>query len=587
MVDHVAHAADATVRPLRWLASALVVCAAVAVGLAGAAPALRVEASALAILFGAAGWGTRFRVRAFVRAAMLSASRNELARGALVSADHLVDRAEEGRGANRLAIAFHRAEIALARGDAAAAVALLRAALVERGAGTSRGRGYGLSIRAAHAFASALAGDDETATSEISAVRQDVELRRYGRGVLMPVANVRSALARVALAEIVVASRGAGGRAPEGATPTFDAGRVEALVAASKKLVLDAANARERALLLALERMAVARVQSVYRAPPPRGAADGGRPVEWVARVMPDAATYARSRGGKSEAAAPPSAHVAPRPSRIGPRARVRAVVALVVALIGFVVLVVARPPERPFDPMHGLGVVALVVAGVVIAGAFTQRRALASVVGANDVFARAATSPTNVARALLSSLETEGAPAVVVASAEIALSRLARSSGDLEAALAHADAAVDAVDRSATPLEVTEIRAEAVAERAVALAVLGRADEARRAASETPMFFAARAALEVRVALFGALASGDVEGARVVARDVSEHLALDRRSELVVDLLRATSANVGAGLAVDERVRAELDEPLARAFIDAAAPSLVALFDASAAAPG
>lgn len=549
-----------------------------ATALAVRAPALRGEALALAVVLAGASWLASDRARRTVFDALFGAVRNELSRGELDAADRIVDAIDRKRW--EAAVAGLRAETSLARGDARGAAELLRGAV--RREDDARGRSLSLWLRSTLSLANALAGDAEGALGEVAIVRRVVERRAYGPGVLVSVDGVKQALARAALAEIVVASRASSGR--------FDAARVESLAADARRLVLDATCARERALFRALERMARAKVSSVYRAPEAPTRADDATPAEWVARVVPDARPFTSN----PRAAAPPRAPEAgPEPagssSRGGYRAAARlAAAGCVVVLVCSALLSAIHDPRRPSDPAQFVGLAAVVVVVGALVAVVRSRRVARTLRAANEVFSRAATCPSGVARALVIALDTAGAKPIVEATKEIALARIARTTGDFTAALAHADRAERALDRSVRPLDAFAVRGEASAERALALALIGRSDDARALVSSASRLFSGRAALAVRVEIYAALARGDVDGARAAALRVPENLTLDRRSELVVDLLRATSDEGGVGLVADERIRAELDEPSARAFVDAVAPSLARAFEgASAVADG
>lgn len=590
-----------------WLiAGPLILLAAIALVAATGAPAARAELGAFAVGMLGLVWGGWLRIRGMPRSVLLSAAASELSRGRVSRAEriasHLAGRVlplADGAAGRRAAhglpreVAALHAEIALARGDAHAASRAFQAA-IEASRGAAEPGGAPLvpslhlvpALRAGLAVAHALAGDDDAALAAATTTRKTVELRAYGRWVVVDVATVKALLGRAALAEVIVASRSA------------DPSRLEALLASARTIVLEATSPRERALFRALQRMARARVPPVYRRPAsPALADDDATPRDWVATVVPAAAPFAQGRAlvaaeVTSDADPDPTGPIGPAPGTTGDdadRSRGRLLFgarviafAVIAAALGLALLALVRDPRDPFDPVHRIGVVGLLLfaAGTLVAIAI--RRGVAATRGANEAFSRAATTPPGVARAVLEPLDTSRAAARIGAMKEIALARIARESGAFQAALAHGDGGLRALARGVSARDAG-VRAEVQAERALAFAALGRAAEAHAALAATPAYFAQRAALAARVELFIALRRGadgprTLENARAIARTIGEHVWLDRRSELLVDLLRASGPTGGLGLLEDDRIRAELDEAGARAFLDALSPSLGAL---------
>ncbi len=569
--DRTIAAVEQAIRPYmrvrRALTALLIVLAALAAANAARAPAMRVESILAAIGIAALAWRSNLASRRVSFDALLGFARNELARGRFASCERILDHLEAGAPAARMerAVDGLRGENALARGDVDAAVERLRAALAGTESRTLSSCTAALlpAVRGHLALAHALAGEDDAALAAATRIRRMVELRAYGPRVVASVGTVRAMLARASLAEIVVASR-------------RDPASVEPLVAAARVVILEGASPRERALFRAIDRMARARVPSVYRrtAHAPNGVASSG---EWIARVLPDAAPFAPGRVEHVGAAegAPAAAPIggAVRPA---PMTRVAALGALA-ALVSWALWRIPRDPRNPGDPVPSMVAIALVACATAIAAAFTLRRGARAVRAANEMFTRAATASPGVARAMLASLDVSYATAITRGMTDVALARVARACGDFAAALAHAESAIAVLGDGMTP-DATEVTAEAHVERALALASLGRADEARSALDAAPVYFAGRTAAAVAVELFIALRAEDLERARVLAGAVGDQLLLDRRSELVVDLLRGTNPAGGLGLVEMDRIRAELDEPGARAFVDAAAPRLAEL---------
>lgn len=565
------------------LAGMLLVLAAVALVAAAGSPVAGGELVTIALALPALAWGGWLRVRAIPLGVLLSAAESELSRGRFARAERIASQLERAPGGRRIAraIAGLKAELALARGDAFAATRAFQVAIAASDGAAHPAGPILASLRAGLAVAHALAGDDDAALAAAAAVRKTVELRAYGRGVVAPLGTVKALLGRAALAEVVVASRHA------------DVPRLEVQLSAARATVLDATSPRERALFRALQRMSRARVPSVYRrAATPALVDDSATPIDWVAQVMPDAGPFAQGRAVVSASAPAFDARGATAASadagssgRGGSRerllrgARVVALLVLAVSLY-FALTALVGDPRRPGDPVHGIGLIALVVFAALGLVAVAVRRGVTSIAGANEAFSRAATTAPGVARAILEPLDTSRAAARIGVMKELALARLSRESGAFEAALAHGDEGLRLLARGASPIEPFHARVEVHAERALALAALGRAADARAALAETPIYFAQRPAVSARVELFVALPRGEgsartLENARAIARSIGEHVPLDRRSELAVDLLRASGTIGGLGLAEDERIRAELDEPGARAFLEALSPAL------------
>ncbi|MFO0613327.1 MAG: hypothetical protein U0414_12100 [Polyangiaceae bacterium] len=291
VIAGVERAARPRSRALRATSAALVLLACVAAVNALRSSGASVESLGAALGLAALSWRAALAARRTSFEVLLGFARNELARGRFGSVERILDHLEPDARAARLERALDglRGENALARGDVEAAVDRLRAAVagVESGPLSPRTAALLPALRGHLALAHALSGEDDAALAAATRIRRMVEHRAYGPRVVASVATVRAMLARAGLAEIIVASR-------------RDPSSVEPLVAASRAVILEGASPRERALLRAIERMARARVPSVYRRTARAAGAAHVGTGEWIERVLPDAAPFAHAR------AAPP-----------------------------------------------------------------------------------------------------------------------------------------------------------------------------------------------------------------------------------------------------------------------------------------
>ncbi|MFO0613326.1 MAG: hypothetical protein U0414_12095 [Polyangiaceae bacterium] len=501
-------------------------------------------------------------------AALVAGARNELSQGELGRAERRVDwalAADRDRLVTR-SLGSWRAEIALARGDLDRALRGFDAALdLPARARDARDAAWLPMIRAERALTRALAGDDAGALADAAAVRDLVDARAFGPRIVATVVWVRRLLARAALAEIVVASRAG------------DLDRLTGLVAASRRVVLDGVPPRERTLLRAIERMARARATSVYRelASPPKDEREAS-PAEWVERVLPGASRFVHARPPASQRA--PTSAKAPAPLRRAEEPRhfgAASRLGLLWLLVGVVVFAYlqAEAPRSVGDASWARAYVAAAIASaVILAGIFlSSRGSRPRVRAANDAMVLAATDPDDAALAGLDARDL-----LIVAVKSVALAQIAFERASLGLALHHAEAASEAVDKMGHGADLVELRGMAHGARATALAALGRADDARAALDAIPMTYSSRAAMTVAVDVLAALASGRVADARAAAAQASDGMAVDTRCELLVDLLRATDPDGGTGLAESARLRAELGDPSARAFVMAVAPALL-----------
>ncbi|MFO0613334.1 MAG: hypothetical protein U0414_12135 [Polyangiaceae bacterium] len=114
---------------------------------------------------------------------------------------------------------------------------------------------------------------------------------------------------------------------------------------------------------------------------------------------------------------------------------------------------------------------------------------------------------------------------------------------------------------------------------RATALAALGLEIDARATVSRVRASFTGRAGSVTVVELLIALSGRKVAEARAIADGVSDVTPLDARAEPLVDLLRARDP-AGAGGDEMERLREDLTDEGARAFVLATAPDVLRAFE-------
>lgn len=539
---------------------------------------------------------------------ILAASFRAITLGRLADADRLLDHADRGRFTWSRRIAdVQRAIVHLRRGDLDPALARLDAALARPLDGYARENAL-YQIEAAHAlraFVRASRGDAEGARRDIAAVRG-----RRGAG--------SESLARVALAEAIVLER-TGGR-----------DELRALLDREKGLLLESTHPRERAIVRAFQRMVRVTTQSAYRTSTRREeeAERGDEPqlLDWVARVAPAAAPFVRAPRDHTSPAGPrvavlPDQHGARRgvvrerteaASVGGARSkRLRAVaigssVAAGLVAFGAVIaaLVAAMPDPHRFQQAEGASIAATgssipftPIAFFALAGMFAftafraSRRVRHAPRGERDRLGAAREAlgrgDLDAASAALRGLE-EREHDRLAAHASALQATIAERRGDAAAMLVAADMGlgrlerIDAVDDAA-------LRPELIAQRALALTLLDRHDEA---AAELALLAHRTSPMRerdlFRVRLVGLARRGQLaEAARWVEQETGD-LPLGVRDELLADLVRAAAAPESAGLGEIERLEHELrTEPEHRRWIEQAAPRVLRAFQAGSEGEG
>ncbi len=557
----------------------------------------------IGVLSGAGLIGIDVRRRAIGDASqLLAASFRAIALGRLADADNLLDRADERTLVWSRRIAdVQRAIVHLRLGDTDKALKRLNDALA-RPLGSYARENALYQIEAAHAlraFTRASLGDVEGARLDIAAVRGR-------RGVSA------ESLARVSLAEAIVLER-TGGR---------DA--LRALLDRDKGLLLESCHPRERAIVRAYQRMVRVTTTTAYRAAPAREDDEPRRDepllIDWVARVVPAAAPFVRA----------PRAHTSPSGPRVEmlPQGRVsgvrevlrdRAATAEVVGrrsnrlralaavssvsagLVGLVAsisaLIAAMPDPQAMAPAEGASFAApsipfmpIALFSLAIALAFAGVRFSRRVGRAS----RDERGRLGIARDAIGRGDLDAASAALRGLETREHDRLAAHASALQATVAErrcdAEAMLEAASTGLGRLarvhanEAAELQPELVAQRALALTLLDRGDEAAAelgilAHRTSPM----RERDLFRVRLLGLARRGELaEAARWVEQE-SGDLPLGVRDELLADLVRAAAAPESAGLGEIERLEHELrTEPEHRRWIEWAAPRVLRAFRAA-----
>lgn len=536
---------------------------------------------------------------------LLAASFRAVSVGRLAEAEAFLDVADKSRlpWSRRIAD-IQRAIVYLRRGDTDQALRRLDAALA-RPLGRYARENALYQIEAAHAlraFTRASLGDADGARHDIAAVRSR-------RGVSA------ESLARASLAEAILLER-TGGR---------DA--LRALLDRDKGLLLESCHPRERAIVRAYQRMVRVTTTSAYRASGTRDDEEkhrGDEPllVDWVTKVAPAAAPFVRVPRAHTGPAGPhvamlPQARVNASPTVLRDRVATAAIVgkrsnrlrALALAsgmaagLVGFVALIAAltagmpdppalssptfAPLALPWSsiPFTPIALFALAAALAFAAFRVSRRGRHAS----NEERGRLGTARDAIGRG-----DLDAASAALRGLEGCEHDRLSAHASALQATIA--ERRCDAAGMLATAStglgrlarvdegDAFSIQPELIAQRALALTLLDRSDEAAAelgilAHRTSPM----RERDLFRVRLIGLARRGDLaEAARWVEQEAGD-LPLGVRDELLADLVRAAAAPEAAGLGEIERLEHELrTEPEHRRWIEWAAPQVLRRFRAA-----
>ena len=528
---------------------------------------------------------------------LLNAALNQITRGRYDVAETLLRRAEVRRTlwfgerpsapAVQRHVALHRATIALGRGDLARAAAEADRALSIRPGFRDRASQRMTTLRALgiRAFARALSDDATGARDDIARLRAQSQTKHLGVAVVSGEAVLTDPLARAAIAEAILLARANENEA------------LRQLFARSRATMFEYALPRERTLLRGLERKLEATTSSPYRKAPKADTVSGDEPgvEDWIARVLPDVASFIpKSQRGepgaqsadaaelRSTRAAPPLA-----PAKRSARRQRR-----LIALVGFIGLFAIL-----FEMMNGttnatgasepasnsllktslvewLPGLSLIGMSAVVAWIMMRRRRAYGVLESG--YLALAEGRLDEAKATLASLPnaTHG---LFRGLAALSLARLATRRGHFDEALSEAERGLGAIiDERAKASASDVLLPELETERAVALAVTGRADDALAIASTLPEGFAYRARSLFRIGLFALVRDDRIDEAAKLVTTEATLLPLDPRTALVADLVRALGSPEGLGLAEKKRLHEEARRPENRAFLESAAPRLL-----------
>lgn len=526
-----------------------------------------------------------------------------LTRGELAEAEASLEAAEAGAKASiiRRAIDAQRALIALKRGDLEGALARADQAL-SRPLGVLSSDEDRLQVVGTHgirALVRASRGDAPGARADIASVRAD------------PLATPET-LARAELAEAVVLER------------SGDRDALRAHLVGARRILLEHALPRERALVRAYQRMLEVRPASIYRKgprEPARREREQLSVAEWIAIVDPDAASFVPSEpvnaGAPSRVPTPiepidpaarnaAKARIAARPLR-----SLRLPLLWVVCIMFFLgiwqFLAPASSPDPEIapaataaaDPSMAWTVAAPALAIVVGLGVFFALRAhgrkqARRLVAAMRALAR---GDEEAGESELRALAKSRSP-VMAPQAWLQLAVLSSRRAEWTSAIDACDRGLAAFGRnntSARAVLAVALVPSILAERAFLLAVTDRDAESRAELSlmdEVNPSFHLRSLAELRVALIRHVRRGDLEGAARLAESRLDDMPLGLRDEVLADLVRGVVHPESAGPGEIERLKRELrvDAELGR-WLAAAAPELLAKFtsidakDASSAA--
>lgn len=524
-------------------------------------------------------------------------SLNLIGQGKLREAEALLDRVRSSRVRNVQRVALvQRALIAMRRGAQADALRAASAAIqVPIGfmnrihAIAQRTNAHGI-----RAIVRASMGDGEGARADIEAVRRDPNAVPQG-------------LARAGLAEALLLEK-AGDRAA-----------LAALLRRERRLLLDATDPRERAIVRGLQRLLQTSATSIYRtqATPARLPDGVEEPTlaDWVLAIAPGVAPFVRSPAASPTPATDARAQAAAlapddraRSAILADRARATRAArqaaapqryawsVVLVAAVGILAAAYHRfagagavtpesfdetidPRERTLTVLAVLLSALLGLAAVRIAS--RVRRARRETQQITRVATQILRGDLDPAAAALTPL-AKSQNSYIGAQAELLRAHLAERRGDFKAALASCDAALGRLSRYAARIIATDLLLpEIAATRAFALAALDRPAEAAAEIAALPPAYPFLARARFRTELLALARRGDLAAAALVAARAPADLPIGPRDELLRDIVRATAQPGSAGAGEIERLREELRaEPDQRTWLEAIAPGLLAAFE-------
>jgi hypothetical protein len=470
---------------------------------------------------------------------------------------------------------LQHAEIAARRGDRDAALARIAPAIEEPVGRLFAGRERRVIVnaRALRAFLRASAGDEAGAREDIAAVRaaEDVE---------------PTLLARAALAEAMLLDR------------KGDRAALREIVDRSRALWLSACPRHERALARAYEAMLDAGAAPVYRQKASLGgeASADDAVAAWVAKMAPNAAPFVRTppRGegaarGAVDAGAPSDEArrkiEAARPVLASKQSTRTFLIWVGLILLFLFLWQVKVDWVVPALTLLATGGIAVWIVRARLRHRADERRLRAGIraYGAGDLD-RAAAELAFEPKAALQRAQAahfradiaivRGAMGEALAETDRALAALAEAQGGRVAP--PSPPAADGTVAWDYPRALAS-------QRSLALAALGRADEARAEIAAANGFPNALAPL--RVKLVEKLRVHDFEAAARIVERCPDDVLLGARDEVLFDLIRFVARSAARGEAEAARLRAELRRGGSLlAWIDAVAPGLLNAFEAAAA---
>lgn len=407
-------------------------------------------------------------------------------------------------------------------------------------------QGSALSIRA---VALAGLGRREEAMRDIAAVRA----QKLRQGAF---------LARAALAEALLFAR----------DRELDA--LSRLLREERSLLFGATGPRERTVVRALARLVAAKKVSVYREPAKREEQDLDENASWVARLAPEAASYARAPKLGARLEAPPvvqtetvaqAEKAAPKPRRATKTIAALWAVLVVLFLTIWQFLTPSAESHAPSDaapmPSGVLAVFALVLAAAVGALVVRYSRANKLTYALGEAMELRHRGRTVEATKAFAELARSKVP-LVAPQAERELASLASADGAFEEAYQHAERGLAAVHSSNVSLVLSRpvLLPQLIGEQAYALAGGGQGAQAERLLTTLSTQFPSYPYLAkdiFRARLLALAVSGRLDEAAAMARERPVDLPLTMQEELLCDALRV---HAGDPLPEGERERIDLD---------------------------
>jgi tetratricopeptide (TPR) repeat protein len=509
-----------------------------------------------------------------VGTALATAALDRAARGRFDEARALLEAAAKVRSTHvRMMVDSQRAALALYEGNLETAVAEATKGALEGKRLGAVGRihqGSALSIRA---VALAGLGRKDEALADVASVRGAT----YRQGAFV---------ARAALAEALIAAR------------EKDLEALATILREERALLFGATGPRERMVVRALSRMVAAKKVSVYREPAKRDEQDLDEHGSWVARIAPEAASYANAPklGARLEAPEAVNPKTVASAEKAAPKAktkwtRVAALWAVLIVLLMAIWSMLDTSTLRGVTTAPDDGVPAAPLAELILVGLVVGIGAFAGLVAVRVARARKLSVELShamelrlrgrydEARAAFDRL-AKSTTLLVAPQAVRELATIAAAEGDFKTAQQHAEAGIVATRMSPLSLNLSRpvLLPQLHGELAFALAADGQGPRAEEELEKLRLLSPAYPYLArdtFRVRLVALVASGRFEEAAAMARERPADLPLSMQEELLCDALRVSA---GDHLPEGERERIELDlreDALVGRFLDAAAPAL------------